>query len=61
MNVTRINCYTQRLYNSPHYLVTLCGDITIGHRSDGGAQTMFPMARAVMDDFGDLVLVRGWL
>lgn len=31
------------------------------HIWDSASKSATPMARAVMDDFGDLVIVRGWL
>lgn len=42
------------------YLITLMAGIS-GHDRDGFYITGCPMARAIMDDFGNLVLTREWL
>jgi hypothetical protein len=61
--VGRIECRVQRLHDSPHYLITLRVGLDVGPRRDefDSFITAFPQAHAVVDDFGNLVLVRGWL
>lgn len=52
-----VGCWWFRSYGADqNYLITL--SITTEHAPNGDA---YPMARAVIDDFGTLVLVRGWV
>lgn len=54
---SQIACWWHRSYGeSQTYLVAL--SVGTDHGRNGDA---YPMARAVMDDFGTLVLIRGWL
>jgi hypothetical protein len=57
MDSSKIVLWTQRTYDTRvPYLLTLC----VGPQH-ADALSAYPQARAVMDDFGNLVIVRGWL
>lgn len=59
---TQIQVFTLRIYDAAYYLITIYTQLDWDKQplrfNAGGAH---PQARAVMDDFGDLVIVRGWL
>ena len=42
------------------YLITLSISTLHGHIGGGCVEAAFPQAHAVVDDFGTLVIVRGW-
>ena len=56
---TRVEAQVQRRYSegAPH-LITMFVSIPAGTDSAGACR--FPQAHAVTNDFGDLVIVRGW-
>ena len=57
---THIRCSHQRIDGpAPNWLITV--SVTTEHAIAAGAAGSYPQARAVMDDFGTLVIVRGWL
>lgn len=57
---TRVEFLTQRRWgvDGAPYLITML-DMSTGASAEHGA-TRFPQTHAVMDDFGQLVLVRSW-
>jgi len=63
--LTKILCNTHRVYSRGFYLIAIYTTLDSEKNRDVGGPGPSchhsPMARAVMDDFGDLVIVRGWL
>lgn len=54
-----VKCSHQRTYaEAPNWL--LCLSIRMCHEVEGGLSAAYPTARAVIDDFGNLVIVRKW-
>ena len=51
---SQVSMNTQRLRDQPYYLSTL--SISTAH----GMDAAYPQALSVVDDFGDLVIVRAW-
>ena len=43
-----------------NYLLTACIGIKHSHESGGVSGAAYPQARAVVDDFGTLVIVEAW-
>ena len=50
----------QRLRTAPVYLITLGVSTQHGHSNGGIVEAAYPQDHAVVDDFGTLVIVRGW-
>ena len=55
-----IEAMWHRMRTAPVYLITLCIGIEHSHTGGGLSGTAYPQAHAVVDDFGTLVIVRGW-
>lgn len=60
LTMTEIQASFSRDHQKGDYLIALMAGVC-GKDKDGNYISSIPMARAVMDDFGSLVLVRGWL
>lgn len=62
--ITQVRAVTSRIYDmdGPSWLVMLMVGLAgkRGDWRDAMPPTGVPMARAVVDDFGNLVLVTGW-
>lgn len=63
VHCSKANVVTQRLHSAAiPYLVSVCIDMDARHDWDANRRYPSPVAsaRAVCDDFGNLVLVTGW-
>lgn len=55
----KIKVRWQRLRDCAHWLITM--GIHPEHESEFAVGASWPQARAVVDDFGNLVIVRRWI
>lgn len=61
MNSSQIPVIWHRAYDDQRYALMLCIGTQHGHAAGGLVGTSFIFARAVMDDYGTLVIVREWM
>lgn len=59
MSEAKITCWWQRTYNANGHSYLLTLDVAPGQTAVS-VDAAYPQARAVVDDFGSLVIVSGW-